>query len=204
MTITWFKKERKPLKDSELIDCYRNSHDPKYVGELYQRYLHLVTYICSNYLEVDEDIEDASMDIFEKLLDELKRHEIRDFKNWLHSVTRNHCLKILRKKNPVILSEKVTKLNGSAFLGLRQEFGVGIKEDKHQIIRQMMQGLQWLNNEQRECLEHFYLDDMSYKQVADYTGYSVNQVKSHIQNGKRNLKIYLSNQENEGGTPSAV
>ena len=194
MAFGWFKKQKKSLSDSELIDCYRNSHNPKYVGELYKRYLHLVTYVCSNYLEIDEDIEDASMDIFEKLLDELKRHEIDNFKSWLHTVTRNHCLKILRKKNNVVLSEKVTKLNGSAFIELRQEFGVGIKEDKHQIIRQMMRGLKWLNKDQRECLEHFYLDEMSYKQVADYTGYSMNEVKSHIQNGKRNLKKYLANQ----------
>lgn len=197
MKFSWFKKQRNSKSDVELIECYRNSHDPKYVGELYQRYLHLVTYICSNYLEVDEDIEDASMDIFEKLLDELKRHEISDFKNWLHSVTRNHCLKLLRKKNPVVLSEKVTKLNGSAFLELREEFGIGIQEDKHEIIRQMMRGLRWLNKEQRECLEHFYLDRLSYKQVSDYTGYSINQVKSYIQNGKRNLKIYLTNQDGE-------
>ncbi len=193
MTVTWFHKKNKPLKDFELIDCYRNSHDPKYIGELYKRHIHLVTLICSNYLEEDEEIEDAVLEIFEKLLDELKRHQITAFKDWLHTVTGNHCLKILRKKNPVVLSEKVTKLNGSAFLELRKEFGVGMADDKHQIIRHMMKGLHWLNQEQRDCLEHHYLDGMTFKQVSDYTGFTMNQVKCHIENGKRNLKKYIEN-----------
>jgi RNA polymerase sigma factor (sigma-70 family) len=45
-----------------------------------------------------------------------------------------------------------------------------------------------LSEEQKQCIELFYFKQKSYKEVADLTGYSVNEVKSYLQNGKRNLK----------------
>ena len=46
--------------------------------------------------------------------------------------------------------------------------------------------------------ERFHADDIypendkSYEEIEDLTGFNYNQVKSYIQNGKRNMKIYLS------------
>jgi len=48
-----------------------------------------------------------------------------------------------------------------------------------------------LNREQGLCVTLFYLEEKSYKEVVEITGFSSNQVKSYIQNGKRNLKLYL-------------
>jgi RNA polymerase sigma-70 factor (ECF subfamily) len=48
-----------------------------------------------------------------------------------------------------------------------------------------------LSQEQKKCIELFYLKQKSYKEVSNETGYSVNEVKSYIQNGKRNLKGLL-------------
>jgi RNA polymerase sigma-70 factor (ECF subfamily) len=45
-------------------------------------------------------------------------------------------------------------------------------------------------------VERFYLHQQSYQQIAEGTGYSLSQVKSHIQNGKRNLKLLLLKQLN--------
>jgi len=38
----------------------------------------------------------------------------------------------------------------------------------------------------------FYLEKLSYQQIMEQTGLTFIQVKSYIQNGKRNLKIILS------------
>ena len=48
-----------------------------------------------------------------------------------------------------------------------------------------------LKDEHKKCLTHFYLEKKSYEEVALMTGFDLNQVKSFIQNGKRNLKLIL-------------
>lgn len=191
------KASEERVSDIELIERFRNSHNSGYVSQLLSRYLPYILIICSDILERDKDIEQAVKCIQHQLFNELKRHKIVDFKVWLKDVTRNECLKLLRKKNPSILSEKVAKLNGSAFLELRQEFDlIHVEIDQKNVISEMMKGLEWLNDEQSECIERFYLDRMSVKQVSDYTGYSISEVESHINIGKRNLEKFLIEKKN--------
>jgi RNA polymerase sigma-70 factor (ECF subfamily) len=48
-----------------------------------------------------------------------------------------------------------------------------------------------LSQEQKSCVQMFYLEKLSYHDIETRTGFSFSQVKSHIQNGKRNLRIIL-------------
>ena len=64
-------------------------------------------------------------------------------------------------------------------------------EELEQRLTLMEKGIESLNGEQRTCVELFYLKEMSYQQVAEQTGFSMLQVKSFIQNGKRNLRIFM-------------
>ena len=91
-------KNIQSLSDNELIIRYKKSDNNLLVGELYQRYSHLVYGVCLKYLKNEEESKDAVLQIFEKLLEDLKKHEIANFKSWLHSVARNHCLMFLRKQ----------------------------------------------------------------------------------------------------------
>jgi RNA polymerase sigma-70 factor (ECF subfamily) len=54
-----------------------------------------------------------------------------------------------------------------------------------------------LSEEQRICIELFYLKERSYKEITELTGLQFNEVKSYIQNGKRNLKIQMEKTLNE-------
>jgi RNA polymerase sigma-70 factor (ECF subfamily) len=58
-------------------------------------------------------------------------------------------------------------------------------------LEQLEMAMKILGEEQKQCIELFYLQEKSYKEVTEITGFSMNQVKSFIQNGKRNLKNYL-------------
>ena len=51
--------------------------------------------------------------------------------------------------------------------------------------------IETLAAEQQHCVRLFYLQEKCYKEVAEETGFDLNQVKSNIQNGKRNLKICM-------------
>ncbi len=139
------------------------------------------------YLKDEESSKDAVMQIFEKLFVDLRKHEVSNFKSWLHSVTRNHCLHILRDSK--YQNQKLKDFSNSEEEVMENQLflyqdSVNVLEDR---VADLERELGNLSKEQRVCVELFYLKDKSYQEIADETGYSLNQVKSYIQNGKRNL-----------------
>jgi RNA polymerase sigma factor (sigma-70 family) len=71
-----------------------------------------------------------------------------------------------------------------------------LQEKENQIVI-MEKAIDLLSAEQKQCIELFYLKNKSYNEIIVITGYSNNEVKSHIQNGKRNLKIKMEALINE-------
>ncbi|MCF8373660.1 MAG: sigma-70 family RNA polymerase sigma factor [Bacteroidales bacterium] len=176
------------MDDLVLVQCYRDSGDSDYVGELFERYHHLVFGVCLKYLNNREEAKDAALQVFEKLMSDLHKHEVHNFSSWLHSVTRNHCLMILRKKSRHYQHE----------LGYNTEMHIVPKDDDLEAIKikevqlnLLEEAIQNLNEEQRQCIELFFLNEKCYKEIEDITGYTNKQVKSYIQNGKRNLKLTI-------------
>lgn len=172
--------------DSSLIAAYKQNGDLEVLGELYNKYMHLVFGVCFNYFKDEELSKDAVMQIFEELVVKLKVHEVQNFKSWLHVLTRNHCLMALRKssKNPTITLEDNFVENGD-FVHL------DIEDAKETQLTVMEKCMETLSEEQRKSVDLFYLQEKCYKEVADITGYEMLKVKSYIQNGKRNLKICI-------------
>jgi len=180
-----------PLSDQELIDLYIKTDDTVHIGELFDRYAHLVYGIALKYFDREDDRREAVMQVFEKLYTALKEHKIDNFKCWLYSVAKNHCLMILRKENTVSFNEQLQiKKFQQDFMDFNGDFSLNQAEDEI-IDKKLPEAIKQLSDEQRICIELFYLHEKSYKEVADTTNYSMNQVKSYIQNGKRNLKIML-------------
>ena len=184
------------LSDEELVHRYRNSHDTAYIGELYVRYTHLVYGVCLKYLHNDADAQDAVMQIFEKLIKELKKHHIEIFKPWLYTVVRNHCMMHFRQEASATKKEAELKNTIKANVESTEEGHLDTEEDKEIMVQYLANGMEALKDEQRMCVEMFYLKGMSYQQIADVTDFSLNEVKSYIQNGKRNLKNYITEKSN--------
>ena len=197
----WIKRKNNPDKsgtksDAELIDSFKSENSESALGELFERYVHLVYGVCMKYLKNTEESRDATMQIFEKLRNDLKRHEVEKFSFWLHTVSKNYCLMQLRSKDAMksyddellVTEDGLMEENISEFLG---------EKNTDHLLEVLPQALENLNTEQRICVELFYLKDNCYEEVSSITGYDMKKVKSYIQNGKRNLKIYLTNQMNE-------
>ncbi|TAM93591.1 MAG: sigma-70 family RNA polymerase sigma factor [Chitinophagaceae bacterium] len=165
-----------------------------WVGVLLDRYLHLIFGVCMKYLKNQEDAKDAAQQICLEVLKILPRHRVAYFKPWLYQVAKNHCLMELRRSgrmNILPLSAKnemgnIGEQNTKADLMM-----VEIKE------AHLHQALEQLNEAQRTCVNLFYLQDKTYQGVSEETGFSMLQVKSHIQNGKRNLKTIIQRMEKE-------
>lgn len=176
--------------DLELIVQYKETRDQRFVGDLFQRYKHLVVGACMNYLKHQEEAKDASMDIFEELMHKLLEHEIKNFKSWLYSLTRNHCLMKMRKRKGIaevdVQSEKIENqfMESADFEHLVSE-----KQDESEVL---LAAIAQLKDGQRECIRLFFLKELSYKEVADMMNLDLKQVKSNIQNGKRNLQLILT------------
>jgi RNA polymerase sigma factor (sigma-70 family) len=140
--------------------------------------------VAMKYLKDKTQAQDAVQQVFLKVLTHLPKEEILNFKGWLYVLMRNHCLQQLRDKH--------YHADDSA-LGAIPAMQSDIEELKlkDQTLEQMNEALNELNEEQRKAVELFYLQKQSYEQIMAQTGFSFQQVKSYIQNGKRNLKLIL-------------
>lgn len=188
MFLKLFSKDRPP-DDLELVQQYRRTGDLGCIGKLFERHTDMVYLVCMKYLKDEEESKDATMQLFEQLVLALKRHEVTNFKSWLHVISKNHCLQLLRAQ----------KSRGKTALGSMTETSVEMvitlhlsEEEQHELeLKALEQGLTELPAEQRTCLQLFYLEHRSYKEIAEITGCELTKVKSYIQNGRRNLKIYV-------------
>ncbi len=168
------------------------------LGELYQRYMDLVYGVCLKYYKEPETAKDSVMLIFEELVLKLKKHDVENFRAWLHQVARNHCLMQLRTprnmktvefKTELVQNEENVHLNGVL--------------EKEENFKKLEYCLGTLAADQREAIRLFYLEGKCYNEIVEMTGQEWNQVRSFIQNGRRNLKICMERSE-VGGQKTEV
>jgi RNA polymerase sigma factor (sigma-70 family) len=151
-----------------------------------QRYTLLLFGVCMKYLKNEEEAKDAVQQIFLKAITELHKYDVEYFKSWLYMVAKNHCLMKLRDKpgRIVDIKEQMVVTN-------QDDSNLQFHLQKDKQLDLVASSLQELNHEQKLCVTLFYLEKKTYQEIAEETGYSLMQVKSYIQNGKRNLKILV-------------
>lgn len=176
----------KSLTDKELVLLYKKSHDKKCIGELYVRYATLVMGVSVKYLKNITDAQDNVMVIFEKLMKELKKTEVENLKAWLFQVTKNQCLMALRK------NKKHTSSTLENIQLEQEDSEIEFLEEKERLLTLLEEIIPQLKENQRICIEQFYLNKKSYAEIAEQTQFSLKEVKSNIQNGKRNLEVMMS------------
>lgn len=174
---------RDSITDNDLLTLYKKDGDLSVLGELYQRYMDLVYGVCLKYLKEPESAKDAVMQIFEELVSKLKKHEVENFRGWLHQLAKNHCLMQLRTprnlktvefRTDLVQSEENLHLNGVL--------------EKEENFRRLELCISELTSEQQTAIRLFYLEQKCYNEIVEITGQEWNQVRSFIQNGRRNLK----------------
>jgi RNA polymerase sigma factor (sigma-70 family) len=173
--------------DEDLVIAYKGTKDPIVFTELYNRYKHLVLGICLKYFGDKELAKDATQQIFEKLFLDLHKQNIVFFKAWLHTVSKNHCLMQLRKA-----TIKIKQTEDIEQYDMENEDTLHLAFEKENNLNKMHLALQKLEPNQKICIEAFYLNKKSYNDIILQTGFTFMEVKSFIQNGKRNLKNLMS------------
>jgi RNA polymerase sigma-70 factor (ECF subfamily) len=179
-------QQNNDISDSELLENFYRDHNNEWLGILLPRYTLLLLGVCMKYLKNEEDAKDCVQQIFLKIINELHKYKVEYFKSWIYMIAKNHCLMKLRDRGKLS-----TELN-EHLISVQDETEEKISYvEKDVLLTKMTEAIEKLNEEQKQCVSLFYLHKKSYSQVADITGFTIMQVKSYIQNGKRNLKMML-------------
>jgi RNA polymerase sigma-70 factor (ECF subfamily) len=180
------EKDNTSLSDTELVQLYRTTADLNVLSLLYQRYMDLIYGVCLKYLKDPEAAKDAVINIYEELILKLKQHDVSNFKSWLHTLSRNHCLMQLRKekgRNTVEIPE--------TFMQSEEMLHLTAVQEKEEQLNSMEKCMEQLPAEQKTCVTLFYLEGKCYNEITEQTGIDWNKVRSYIQNGRRNLKLCM-------------
>jgi RNA polymerase sigma-70 factor (ECF subfamily) len=188
------RKKLAEFDDHQLVLEYKKSNDRKVFGVLFDRYSHLVFGVCMKYLKNQEESKDATLSIFEKIMEDLKRFDVQKFSYWIHTVARNYCLMQLRSRKAMIY---IDDEEGPGEKVLNNDHQETTPEESEQMLALLEEAIGSLSAEQRTCIDLFYLKKYCYQDVSKISGFTMNEVKSHIQNGKRNLKIYILKNRHE-------
>ena len=183
------EKEKNQSTDAELVNLYRAAGDLNILSTLYQRYMDLIYGICLKYLKDPEASKDAVINIYEELVTKLKQHEVSNFKSWLYTLSRNHCLMQLRKEKGHATVEIPDQ-----FMQTEEMLHLNSVIQREDQLNSMEKCLEQLQAEQKTCVTLFYLQGKCYTDITEQTGIEWNKVRSYIQNGRRNLKLCM-----EGG-----
>jgi len=182
----FLRKPPSEKTDEELLRLYKETSDLEWLSALYLRYAPMIYGVCLKYLKAREESKDAVMQIHEKLINSLLKHQITNFKSWLYANARNHCLMALRARKGKTTEDISPFLMENVSL-VHPENESNLEQD----ISMLEKCIDTLVIQQQQCVRLFFIQEKCYKDIVEETSFELNQVKSYIQNGKRNLKICM-------------
>ena len=169
-----------------MLQQFNTDQDNEWLGILLQRYTLLLLGVCMKYLKNEEEARDSVQQIFLKVIQELQKYKVDYFKSWLYMVAKNHCLMQIRERQ----GKQIVEITDRTQL-INEEKDKKQLQEEDLTMELMAESLNELNLEQQQCVTLFYLQKMSYQEITEATGFTLLQVKSYIQNGKRNLKLLI-------------
>jgi RNA polymerase sigma factor (sigma-70 family) len=178
------------ITDAELLRHYQSDKNPEWIGILLERYTLLLLGVCMKYLKDEEEAKDSVQQIFLKVLTDVSKYQVEYFKAWLYMVAKNHCLMRIRAQQ----GKEVREVHENTTAHLAEEKGADKENElfeNEKTYDVLEEAIDELNDEQRRCIILFYVYKNSYQQISEKTGFTLLQVKSYIQNGKRNLKLLM-------------
>lgn len=179
------------IADNALLQYFYADKNNKWLGILLQRYTGMLLGVCMKYLKNEDDAKDAVQQVFLKAINELQKYKVDYFKSWVYMIAKNHCLMKLRGS-----SNHATELSENTYIKDDSEEAIQQQKQKENSLNDLEKALLLLNEDQSVCVTLFYLQKKTYTEIVESTTYSMLQVKSNIQNGKRNLKIIMQRMQN--------
>lgn len=177
------------ISETGLLALYYKERDNVYVGELLSRYTLRLFGVCMKYLKDEDDARDMVQQVFEKVLAELGKYQIDNFGGWLYRIAQNACISQIRVQKQFVAAESLVYVPADMDADPQQFWEQEKQHDRLHLA------LERLKTEQKICVSLFFLQKMSYQQIAEQHQYDIKEVKSYIQNGKRNLRLIMEQME---------
>ncbi len=182
-----FKKRTDNRTDEELLAAYKRRPSEAILGLLFRRHSHKLYGLCLSYLKNQQDAEDAVMDCFAELPPKMLKYNIEDFESWLYLVVRNYCIRLL-KERARLRTDGLDEICEEVFVESAPPNALYDIDEEERRFEVLSDAIDQLKGGQRKCIILFYLENRSYQEITELTSFNLNEVKSHIQNGRRNLK----------------
>lgn len=186
------------LDDEELLQQFYHTKENCLFTELFTRYVRIVYFICCKYLPESEDRKEMVMVIFLKLFEKipLEKPNPKTFKNWLYTLIKNECINTFRNQHK--RQKAITIFNIQSARQADGNWDAGrnfTNRNYEQRLQTLDQAIIQLKDHQRECLQLFFFENKSYKEIAHLTDYPEKRVKSYLQNAKRKIRLLLGEME---------
>jgi RNA polymerase sigma factor (sigma-70 family) len=173
-------------EDEIWIRCYCKTGNTFYWGKLYEKYKRQIFLRCVKLLHDKEDASDLTNETFIKAFENIEKYDLkRPFAPWLMQIANNLCIDLLRRKT--LIQFNPMKVNRNA----KSADDISKRIENMELGEKILQAIRSLKGNQRRCFCLFYIHRKSYKEIAELTGYSYNDIRSYIQNGRRKFKLAM-------------
>lgn len=180
------------LEDSQLLSLYKNG-DEEAFKILLEKYRNRV-YTCIYLIVKDRYVaEDLTQDVFIKVIKTVKGGKYNEegkFLPWLLRISHNLAIDYFRKqkRNPTIINDDGTNIFNSLSFAENDSESNRINKETHKKIREL---IKTLPKSQREVLIMRHFTNMSFKEIADMTGVSINTALGRMRYALINLRKKL-------------
>ncbi len=178
---------KKMMCDEEVVEQYLLTKNIHYFNLLYDRYTNKIYAKCVAMLKVEAKAEDATQEIFIKILLNLSKFTGKSkFSTWIYSITYNYCIDVIRKE----VKENTVFVEDQLNIEIADDNCIE-NEMLEMNVHRLREVLKLMQVEDKSILLMKYQDDMSIKEICDVINKSESAVKMKILRAKeRFLKIY--------------
>ncbi len=167
------------MPDQILAETFRSTREDRFFAEIVRRHQGPIQAACGRVLRNRSEAEDIAQDTFVAAFTKIDTYRGGNLGAWLSVIARHLCLNRLEAR----LTKPAEASTDMGDLAAPESFEAASHwADECRVM------LSQLSPPQQLSIKLFFIEGYSYKEVAGLTGFSEEQVKTHIQNGKRRLR----------------
>jgi RNA polymerase sigma-70 factor (ECF subfamily) len=166
--------------DEEIVRRFQETGDTECFAELFVRNRKKVFFKCRGFFSNGQGAEDATQETFLRAYRNIHSFHGGDFPGWLMRIARNVCIDEWRRSRPEQGIGDAEFTEAPATLAFASPF------EGQLAVERVWREMRSLSPEQQRCLK-LKIEGYSYEETAARTGFSIEAVKSHLQNGRRML-----------------
>lgn len=173
------------------------------ITQLYEEYHNGLYFLCLKIVKNEDDALDLVQDSFLQAFDKLETLQNSErFSSWLNQIAANKCRDYLKKKKPLLFSQKQGDEDGAG-----EEFDIEDRNaalipdqslDTQETRRLIMQIIDSLPDLQRMTVMLYYYEEKPVSEIAEIMECSENTVKSRLNYARKQIRAGVLELEQKG------